>query len=456
MFPKKAKRTKAKRMGIPLRKSGFSAIWRKYRQSILVVGLFSLLGVGLWIRDVQTAKTPAGTVIRASQGGETTSQRFSYHLESTEESSSRGETSQESDLGEEIMDALGEQEISLSVSPVAMDQEVAQGWLEEAVAEWEALYLAENESVDAVRTGLNLPAVLCDGWVTVSYESSNPAVVTTKGVVSNSDVPQEGQLVTLTVKLSCGEYMRIETVYLLVLPPQEGSSTWLVSRIQALATEAETESRQEESFSLPETILGYRIVWEEEAEPSWLYLPILGVAVALCLEWRRQQEEKERRKRRLRQLELEYPRMVDQLVILLDSGMTIRRAWERMMAQGEGSVGKGKKRHGVSGDVFRQEMRLTYREICEGRGEREAYERFGRRIGLLSYRRFSSLLAQNLSKGSSQLKGLLQRESAEALEQRKTQARKRGEEAATKLLFPMLVMLLLILIVLLLPALTSL
>ncbi len=147
--------------------------------------------------------------------------------------------------------------------------------------------------------------------------------------------------------------------------------------------------------------------------------------------------------------------MVDQLAVLLESGMTIRNAWERILIGGRRTEQKGDKKKEKT-PVYLEEMWITYREIREGRGEREAYERFGKRIGLMSYKRFSSILTQNLSKGTRDVKELLAKESEEALEMRKSQARRLGEEAGTKMLFPMLAMLMLILLILLMPALTSL
>ena len=144
----------------------------------------------------------------------------------------------------------------------------------------------------------------------------------------------------------------------------------------------------------------------------------------------------------------EYPGMVDQMAVLLESGMTIRRAWERMTER--------RRAPGEPYPAYQEEMRITYREMQEGRGEKEAYERFGNRIGLLPYRQFSSVLSHNLSKGTRDIRLLLRKEAAEALEMRKNRARKAGEEAGTKMLFPMLIMLILVLLVLLLPALTGL
>ena len=99
--------------------------------------------------------------------------------------------------------------------------------------------------------------------------------------------------------------------------------------------------------------------------------------------------------------------------------------------------------------LFQAEMQITYQEMQKGCGEKEAYERFGQRIGMPEYRRLSSLLARNLEKGTRNLCDLLSAESQEAWENRKFQAKKLGEEAGMKLLFPMLLLFVLILIILL-------
>ena len=71
---------------------------------------------------------------------------------------------------------------------------------------------------------------------------------------------------------------------------------------------------------------------------------------------------------------------------------------------------------------------------------------------MTEYRRLSSLLARNLEKGTRNLCDLLSAEAQEAWENRKFQAKKLGEEAGMKLLFPMLLLFVLILIILLYPA----
>lgn len=66
--------------------------------------------------------------------------------------------------------------------------------------------------------------------------------------------------------------------------------------------------------------------------------------------------------------------------------------------------------------------------------ELESYEQFGKRCGLKAYRKLAALLTQNLRKGSKGLSELLRAEADQAFEERKAAAKKRGEEAGTKLL----------------------
>jgi phosphosulfolactate phosphohydrolase-like enzyme len=91
-------------------------------------------------------------------------------------------------------------------------------------------------------------------------------------------------------------------------------------------------------------------------------------------------------------------------------------------------------------------------EIRDGVSESRAMERFGRRCRLLPYLRFSSVITQNLKKGADGIIDILEKESLEALEQRKERVLQLGEMAGTKLLFPMILMLGLVMGIIMVPA----
>ncbi len=414
---------------------------KNHWKSLLLLVMFVMIAVSIRQQDQKEAEEFQGIVERESETGDTQSRSFSFHLE---EGDGAGE--------------IGEQELSLEVSPLQLDRDEAFALLGEAVEAWEGSYLGENASAEEVRQDLELPSTFCDGLVAVSYESSDYEILQADGKVETGSLSAEGEIVELTARFSYGEYTRIETAGLLVLPPAEGSAEWIVRELEREASQTEEDSREEKSFSLPDTVGNYRVVWELGESSTWIWFLFLGAVAVFCLEWRSVQQERDRQKKRIASLELEYPQMVDQFAVLLESGMTIRKAWERILMMGSRpgkgkKIGKKKKRKSA---VYLEEMWITYREIREGRGEKEAYERFGNRIGLMPYRRFSSILTQNLSKGTRDVKVLLRQEAEEALETRKMRARKLGEEAGAKMLFPMLTMLMIILLILLVPALTSL
>ena len=85
-------------------------------------------------------------------------------------------------------------------------------------------------------------------------------------------------------------------------------------------------------------------------------------------------------------------------------------------------------------------MLLTKNQMDNGISEEKAYEMFGRRIGILTYMKFSTLLVQNLKKGTANLINILEYESADIFNERKENAKILGEEASTKLLVPMVLM----------------
>ena len=82
----------------------------------------------------------------------------------------------------------------------------------------------------------------------------------------------------------------------------------------------------------------------------------------------------------------------------------------------------------------------------------KAYEGFAERCGLPCCKRFSMLLIQHLEKGTKGLEKELEQEAAQAMEERKNMAKRQGEEAGTKLVFPMLLMLGVVVAVMLIPA----
>lgn len=147
--------------------------------------------------------------------------------------------------------------------------------------------------------------------------------------------------------------------------------------------------------------------------------------------------------------EQDYPEFVSRLVLLVGIGLPVRRAVYRIAED----YGK-KKEEGLFRPAY-EELIVACREMENGCTEQQAYEQFGKRCGLPRYRKCAALLAQNVRKGSEGLLKALQEEAEDVFEERKREARRKGEEAGTKLLLPMMMMLFVVMILIMVPAIFS-
>ncbi|HUV84973.1 MAG TPA: type II secretion system F family protein [Methanosarcinales archaeon] len=145
-------------------------------------------------------------------------------------------------------------------------------------------------------------------------------------------------------------------------------------------------------------------------------------------------------KKRYESIRADFPDMVSKLVLLVNAGMTINRAWEKICAE-------TKKK-----SPLYQELRTTYLQIQGGKPEGEAYEEFARRCRVREITKFVTLVIQNLKKGNDDMVPLLRLQAEECWELRKMRAKQLGEEASAKLLIPMMIMFIGILIIVVLPA----
>ena len=206
-------------------------------------------------------------------------------------------------------------------------------------------------------------------------------------------------------------------------------------------------------FRLPRQVDGHRVSWSKERGKLPYEILGLGILTVIGVMIGRREDERKRQLQRRERLLAEYPQMLGQMSLLIGAGMTVGYAWERLV-QGYERQCTQSMHSGREQPVY-EEMCTTYYQIRDGVSERIAYEQFGERIQLSVYRRFSTLLVQNLRKGTAGLGKLLEKEMQEALNAQESNIKKRGEELPTKLLLPMMLMLALVVVIIMIPALAS-
>ena len=322
--------------------------------------------------------------------------------------------------------------------------------LEEARAEIAKEFPGENRSVNHITEEVVIRDSYQNGKVAAEWYFDNYEVMDGQGKVTACGLPEEGVLVNATVELSCGEAESSESFYFRVFQGEQTKQERLLSELDAYFDNQE-QTAGKEVLELPEQLLGYTLHWNRKRE----YLPekivALGGVLAVCLFFSEKEKEKKRQKERKQKLLLEYTDMLSKLVLLLGAGMTVGGAWKRIA-----TVYENKRQiRAVPQMPLYEEMLITCREIEGGISEEQAYERFGERCGERKFRKLGNLLTQNLRKGSRGLTVLLAQEVEESYEERKSEARKYGEEAGTKLLLPMVLMMGIIMAILIVPAVLS-
>lgn len=310
----------------------------------------------------------------------------------------------------------------------------------------EILVLGENKSLDEVRTKLNLISEIPNTGIKVSWELDNYEVMNLQGDLRTENLTDDGTLVKLTALLSYKKEKAEISFYAKLYPPILNRTEKILKKLNQEIERLDEETKKEKNLVLPSNIEGTTVIWKQGKNFRAAGLMLLGIVLTLFLYVSEQEKKKQEKKMRKMQLALDYPQMVSKFTLYLGAGMTVRKAWYRIaLDYEEQKEEKGKR------EVY-EEMIYTMREIQGGSSEGECYEKFGERCGLQEYKKFASMLSQNLKKGTKGLTALLNQEADNAFEERKSLARQLGEEAGTKMLIPMFLMLAVVLVMIVVPA----
>lgn len=391
---------------------------------IAAASVLCFAGVFLWdnLRQIETNETGQKILQRNPQG--------------------------QGDSSAQLRASIGEneEEFSVTVSEQEYTEEELDAVFQEASEDLEKLILGENESLDEVRDDLELISEIPETGITVSWEIDNYEVMDIQGNLISENLTDDGTLVKLSASLLYGERQAVHEFYAKVYPMMISRAERQMSDLKEEIARADEETAAEDHLVLPDQINGERVEWSYTADTRAFAILILGAGTAAMICVSKDQSGKEEEKRRIRQMKTDYPQIINKFNLYIGAGMTIRRAWSCIADDYE------KKRERYGKRVAYEEMIYTLHEIQGGAPEGECYEKYGNRCGISRYRKFGTMLSQNLRKGSRGITDLLEREAEEAFEDRKNMAKKLGEEAGTKLMIPMFIMLAVVFVIVTVPA----
>lgn len=170
-------------------------------------------------------------------------------------------------------------------------------------------------------------------------------------------------------------------------------------------------------------------------------LALLALAGACAMPFLADQELDKKIEKRRDSIQVQFPEFLNQLVLLVNAGASIERAWNLIISKS------------VADTPLYRELRACQNEIRNGVAREQAYDNFARRCKIRAVIKAMSVIILNLKLGGGkEVAYALRAEADDCWEIRKATARRMGEMASSKLMIPMAIMLLGIILIVALPA----
>ena len=345
-----------------------------------------------------------------------------------------------------------EAEVQVEVSERAYKEAEVQALFDRCKKKLDKLILGRNQSPDRIRSDMELVTEIPGEPIEITWELSRYDVMNIYGELQEKELTEEGTLVTLTAILGYTREQEKQAIYectVMVFPRKQSPAERRAGEVKTAVEQADERTRTEEILPLPENVSGNTVKYYHPMDDRGLILMALAAVTGVLLYVMEKQNAGKEMQKKEQQMRLDYPEVINKFTLFWGAGMTVKRAWKKIVSDYEEQKEAWGERQ-----VY-EEMKITCHEMESGITESESYERFGRRCGLQEYVRFGALLSQNLRKGTKGLGQILKLEAIQAFEERKARAKRLGEEAGTKLLGPMFLMLAVVLFIVIVPAFMS-
>ncbi len=337
---------------------------------------------------------------------------------------------------------------SYLVKEKAYTREEAEQLYRKFAGELPSLICGGNQTLQEVTEDLKLANAYKDYPFMVSWSSTDQDRVSSRGKVNRKGLEDEGQWVTLHAlvrEVDTGLEQEL-TLRVFLAPEKLSEEELFFRRVEESVISMDKVSAQKEIVTLPVSVEGKELTWKETKQDHSIFILLLFGAASLFVGRAMDHDLQKADRKRLKELQKEYPEFAGRLRLYLCAGMTARNAFGRVAQDYAERTGKKKRL------FLESEMKIACNQLSNGLPEAQVYQEWGARCGEMRYRRLGFLLSVQLKQGNDRLLQLLEQEADVAREDQRNQARKEGEEAGTKLLFPMILILIMVMLLVLLPA----
>lgn len=341
--------------------------------------------------------------------------------------------------------------VEFSVGEQKYKQEEIEQKFQEAFSYAQENLLGENASYDRITKDLNFFDEIPDSGIEISWMPEDYELIDSSGVVQNEEFDEEekgGVITTVVGTFSYGDIVYEREYPVCIYEREMSEKESKKKQLIKILKEYERKDDTKGSFQIPAVLNGISLKRENRGTNT-ITLFVLGIIFVICLIYVENSRMNERMKKRNEEILMDYPKIINQLVLYLGAGMTIMGSFSKINEDYK----KKRQENLIERRYAYEELSIMMNQLQGGVSQERAYYDFGQRIGLLPYMKLISFITQNLYQGSREILHLLEQEEQQAFDDRVNYARKLGEEAGTKLLFPMILLLIVVMIIVMMPAL---
>ncbi len=340
---------------------------------------------------------------------------------------------------------------NLKIEEVELTGKKQKEYVEAFFSELKKKMKGKNRSLNQVMSALVLEDTLGDYPFLISYET-NIDYISPDGTLTALAGSLEGNDSIRTVVHVSADYQNIHEdrnydITIIPVAVKEKKMTVFDKTMQKIRN-LEKKSRRYQMVEIPEKY-GDVVVSSGSEQPPAFIGTFLVLVITVFFAARNYNYLKEEKKKCREESLQDFSALVHLFTLYMGAGLSFSSAVKRIVSDYERDKEKKGQRF-----AYEQTAVLCY-QMDTGVSQKEACLNWGRSFEAAIYQKLSLILVQNLSKGTKETRAMMEQMEREAFKERIDHARKKGEEASTKLLFPMIVLLGFVLVIIMFPAMVN-
>ena len=296
-----------------------------------------------------------------------------------------------------------------------------------------------NVGLDKVTTSLNLPENIEGYPFNITYEFSEEDYIWIDGTLNKDEQRKlrkgETHTTYITAKAVYRQYKQSKKYMVCILPKADKVQHGLFYKAEQYLKNKESGDRYSKEVKIPSIYKTVKIKEGQEGLGNWGIF-ILVLAVCLIIPLHNYLKLRENGEKCQSEAERDFPVIVHLLTLYMGAGLSFFSAVKRISNNYQ-----KKQRQGGEKKYAFERILIMEQQMNNGISQKDACYNWGIQFKTDSYQKLSLILIQSFTKGAKEAAILMEAEEREAFSRRVDKAKREGEEAATRLLFPMILLL---------------